>query len=168
MSTTCSVLPRDLVSVEIAAEQFGAHPQTLLTSSKFPVHYPVLAPERGPRWQSHAQRRKLNISVRVDQVHLSDALTGACTGKGPQMAIPRPTPKTEHFGPRWPGPRFRCIIRCLHRKGAPDGKPTPNAENWESRSALAARHQRQPCRLFLRRPLRGLKIIVGSFGIPWG
>src|SRR5271166_5288745 len=65
MSPTCSVLPRDLVSVEIAAEQCGAHPQTLLTSSKFPVHYPVLAPERGPRWQSHAQRRKLGISVRT-------------------------------------------------------------------------------------------------------
>src|SRR5271165_3556363 len=102
MSRTCSVLPRDLVSVEIAAEQFGAHPQTLLTSSKFPVHYPVLAPERGPRWQSHAQRRKLNISVRVDQVHLSGALSGACTGKGPQMAIPRPTPKTGNLGPHWP------------------------------------------------------------------
>ena len=26
------------------------------------------------------------------------------------------------------GPRFRCSIRCVHRKGAPDGKPTPNAE----------------------------------------
>ncbi len=28
MSSTCSVLPRDLVSVEVAAEQVGAHPQT--------------------------------------------------------------------------------------------------------------------------------------------
>ena len=26
------------------------------------------------------------------------------------------------------GPRFRCAIRCAHRKGAPDGKPTPNGE----------------------------------------
>ena len=26
------------------------------------------------------------------------------------------------------GPRFRCVIRCVHLKGAPDGKPTPNAE----------------------------------------
>src|SRR5208337_2279173 len=34
------------------------------------------------------------------------------------------------------GPRFRCAIRCVHRKGAPDRKPTPNAETWESRSAL--------------------------------
>ena len=48
------------------------------------------------------------------------------------------------------GARFRCSIRCLHRKGAPDGKPTPNAESWQSRSALATRHQRQPCRLFPR------------------
>ena len=64
MSSTCSVLPRDLVSVEVAAEQVGAHPQTLLTRSTFPVHYPVLAPERGPRWQTHTQRRKLRISVR--------------------------------------------------------------------------------------------------------
>ncbi len=38
------------------------------------------------------------------------------------------------------GPRFRCAIRCVHRKGAPDRKPTPNAETWESRSALATRH----------------------------
>src|SRR5271166_847963 len=50
MSSTCSALPRDLVSVEVAAEQVGAHPQTLLTRSTFPVHYPVLAPERGARW----------------------------------------------------------------------------------------------------------------------
>ncbi len=45
------------------------------------------------------------------------------------------------------GARFRCAIRCSHRKGAPDGKPTSNAESWESRFALATRHERQPCRL---------------------
>src|SRR5271166_6573166 len=49
MSSTCSVPPRDLVSVEVAAEQVGAHPQTLLTRSTFPVRYPVRAPERGPQ-----------------------------------------------------------------------------------------------------------------------
>ena len=63
---------------------------------------------------------------------------------------------------------FPVSIRCVHRKGAPDRKPTPNAETWESRSALATRHQRRPCRLFPRPHPRGLKIIVGSFGIPWG
>ncbi len=56
MTSTCSVLARDLVSVEVAAEQVGTHPQTLLTRSTFPVRYPVLAPERGPRWPTHAQR----------------------------------------------------------------------------------------------------------------
>ena len=64
MSSTCSVLPRNLVSVEVAAEQVAHYPQTLLTRSTFPVHYPVLAPERGARWQTHAQRRNLRISVR--------------------------------------------------------------------------------------------------------
>ena len=98
----CSVLPRDLVSVEVAAQQVGAHPQTLLTRSTFPVRYPVRTPERGPRWQTHAQRRNLGISVRVDQVHVSGALSGACTGKGPQMANPRLTPKPGNLGPPWP------------------------------------------------------------------
>ena len=102
MSNACSVLPRDLVSVEVAAQQVGAHPQTLLTRSTFPVRYPVRAPERGPRWQTHAQRRNLGISVRVDQVHVSGALSGACTGKGPQMANPRLTPKPGNLGPPWP------------------------------------------------------------------
>ena len=37
MSSTCSVLPRDLVSVEVAAEQVCAHPQTLLTRRTIPV-----------------------------------------------------------------------------------------------------------------------------------
>ena len=37
MSSTCSVLPRDLVSVEVAAEQVRARPQTLLTRRTIPV-----------------------------------------------------------------------------------------------------------------------------------
>ena len=37
MSSTCSVLPRDLVSVEVAAEQVGARPQTLLAIRTIPV-----------------------------------------------------------------------------------------------------------------------------------
>ena len=65
MSSTGSVLARDLVSVEVAAEQVGTHPQTLLTRSTFPVRYPV-----------------------------------------------------------------------AHRKGAPDGKPTPNAQIYDFRSSL--------------------------------
>jgi len=64
MSSACSGFPRDLVSVEVAAEHVGAHPQTLLTRSTFPVRYPVRAPEMGARWQTHAQRRNLRISVR--------------------------------------------------------------------------------------------------------
>ena len=64
MSSASSVLPSDLVSVEVAAQQVGAHPQTSLTRCTFPVLYPVLAPERGPRWQTHAQRRNLGTSVR--------------------------------------------------------------------------------------------------------
>src|SRR5208283_4324930 len=59
MSSASSVLPSDLVSVEVAAQQVGAHPQTSLTKCTFPVLYPVPAPERGPRWQTHAQRRNL-------------------------------------------------------------------------------------------------------------
>ena len=47
MSSTCSVLPRDLVSVEVAAEQVGAHPQTLLTRCTSPVRYPVCGTGKG-------------------------------------------------------------------------------------------------------------------------
>src|SRR5271165_2388279 len=50
MSSASSVLPSDLVSVEVAAQQVGAHPQTSLTRCTF------------------------------------GALSGACTGKGPQGA----------------------------------------------------------------------------------
>ncbi len=67
MSSASSVLPSDLVSVEVAAQQVGAPPSDL-----------------------------------VDQVHVSGALSGACTGKGSQMANPRPTPKPENLRPPWP------------------------------------------------------------------
>ncbi len=70
----------------------------------------------------------------VDRVDVSGALSGACTGKGPQMANPRPTPKPENFGLPWPLPA---------RRDNPAGY---------SRG----------------RPVRGLKMIVGWFGIPWG
>jgi len=65
MSSASSVLPSDLVSVEVAAQQVGAHPQTSLTRCTFPVLYPVLAPERGPEWQTHARRRNLGRVLRV-------------------------------------------------------------------------------------------------------
>src|SRR5208337_4787129 len=38
----------------------------------------------------------------VLHVHVSGALSGACTGKEPQMANPRPTPKPENLRPPWP------------------------------------------------------------------
>ena len=64
MSSASSVLPSDLVSVEVAAQQVGAHPQTSLTMCTFPVRYPVRAPERGPEWQTHARRRNLGRVLR--------------------------------------------------------------------------------------------------------
>ena len=97
ISSACSVFSRDLVSVEVAAQQVGAHSQTSLTKFTFPVRYPVRAPER-----------------------------------------------------------------------APDGKPTPNAETWESRSALATRHQRQPCRLFPQPPPSGAQDDRWFVGDPLG
>ena len=48
-------------------------------------------------WKGRVQRKVL-----VDQVHVSGALSGACTGKGPQMANPRPTPNPGNHGPPWP------------------------------------------------------------------
>jgi hypothetical protein len=52
-------LPRHPVSVEVAAEQVGAHPQASLTRSPFPVLYLVLAPERDPRWQPPPNGEKI-------------------------------------------------------------------------------------------------------------
>jgi len=48
----------------------------------------------------------------------------------------RPSKSAPTLRPCWPGPRFRCAIRCAHRKGAPDGKPTPNAQTYDFRSSL--------------------------------
>ena len=69
----------------------------------------------------------------VDQVHVSGALSGARTGKGRQMANPRPTAKPENLRPPWPP--------------GTSGNPAGYSRG---------------------RPLRGLKMIVGSLGIPWG
>ena len=56
MSSASSVLPSDLVSVEVAALHVGARPQTSLTRCTFPVRYPVRAPERGPRGETGRPR----------------------------------------------------------------------------------------------------------------
>ena len=129
-------------------------------------------PAKPPK-PSTTGRAVCNARFLLREVHVSGALSGACTGKGPQIANPRPTPKPGNLGPPWPPgtggnmssacsvlPRdlvsvevaaqqvarhpqtlltrstFPVRIRCAHRKGAPDRKPTPNAETWESRSAL--------------------------------
>ena len=42
MSSACSAPPRDPVSVEIAAEQVDAHPETMLTRCTLPVRSPAL------------------------------------------------------------------------------------------------------------------------------
>src|SRR5271157_834812 len=41
----------------------GCNARFLLTRCTIPVLEPMLAPERGPRGQTHAQRRNLGISV---------------------------------------------------------------------------------------------------------
>ena len=49
MSSTCSVLPRDLVSVEVAAERVGARPQTLLTTAHDSGALTDACTRKGPR-----------------------------------------------------------------------------------------------------------------------
>ena len=74
-------------------------------------------------------RTTLNL---VNQVHVSGALSGACTGKGSQMANPRPTPKPGNLGPQTSLTRctFPVLYPVLAPGGAPSGKPTPDAETW--------------------------------------
>ena len=49
-------------------------PQTSLTRCTFPVLYPVLAPERGPEWQTHARRRNLGRVLREGNQPVTIAL----------------------------------------------------------------------------------------------
>ena len=57
----------------------------------------------------------------VDQVHVSGALSGACTGKGSQMANPRPTPKPGNLGPQTS--LTRCTFPVLYPVLAPERGP---------------------------------------------
>ena len=81
----------DLVAGEVAAGQAGAHPRTLVTGSTFPMLYPVLAPERPPDGKSAPT---VVAGQAVDdpgdpggQADVSDALSGACTGKAPGWQV---------------------------------------------------------------------------------
>ncbi len=106
----------------------------------------LLAGELPRNHQYHAHRRRaFFVEAKVD------------VGKNKATSASKATPAIDNWKGRVQrkvlverGARFRCAIRCAHRKGAPDGKPTYHAESWESRSALATRHERQPCRLFPR------------------
>ena len=77
MSSTCSVLPRDLVSVEVAAQQVGPPPSDLVDQVHVSGAY-ASPPERGP----DGKRQNLGISVRPG--HPAQAAT--------LPAIPRPPP----------------------------------------------------------------------------
>src|SRR5271166_4035375 len=99
----------------------------------------LIAPARGraskDNHQCHAHRRRAFVVE-----------AQVAVGKNKATAASKATPAIDNWKGRVQrkvlverGARFRCAIRCVHRKGAPDGKPTPNAESWQSRSALATR-----------------------------
>ena len=58
-------------------------------------------PAKPPK-PSTTGRAVCNARLLLREVHVSGALSGACTGKGPQIANPRPTPKPGNLGPPWP------------------------------------------------------------------
>ena len=60
-------------------------------------------PAKPPK-PSTTGRAVCNARFLLREVHVSGALSGACTGKGPQIANPRPTPKPGNLGPPWPAP----------------------------------------------------------------
>ena len=65
------------------------------------------------------------------------------------------------------GPRFRCVYPVRAPERGPNRKPTPNAETWESRSALATRHRRvQPAGYSRGRPLGGSRLSLVRSGSP--
>ena len=88
---------------------------------------------------------RLQRKALVDQVRVSGALSGACTGKGPQMANPRPTPKPGNLGPPWPpgtsgnpagysrGRRISDAIEGLIEEMAPDREFAATARRLECR-----------------------------------
>ena len=55
-----------------------------------------------PPQPSTTVRAGCNARFLLRGVHVSGALSGARTGKGPQRANPRPTPKPGNLGPPWP------------------------------------------------------------------
>src|SRR5271157_6100321 len=85
-----------------------------------------------PPQPSTTGRAVCNARFLLREVHVSGALSGACTGKGPQMANPRPTPKPGNLGPPWPpgtsgnpagysrGRRISDAIERLIEEMAPD------------------------------------------------
>src|SRR5208337_2932086 len=113
----------------------------------FPVLYPVPAPERAPDGKPtpNAETWESRSADLVDQAHVSGALSGACTGKRPRMANPRPTPKPGNLGPPWPpgtsgnpagSSRGRRISDALERRieaMAPDREFGATARRWECR-----------------------------------
>ena len=79
---------------------------------------------------------RVQRKVLVDQVHVSGAISGACTGKGPQIANPRPTPKPGNLGPPWPRPRGDP---AGYSRGRPLGGPRLSLVRSGSPGADAAR-----------------------------
>jgi hypothetical protein len=85
---------RDLVSDEGAPDQDGKptpNHQTFefrsaLAGYTFPVHYPVLAPERPAQGKPNPDDQTFDFRLTLTD-YLSGALSGACTGKG----CPRPS-----------------------------------------------------------------------------
>ncbi len=98
-----------------------------------------------PPQPSTTGRAGCNARFLLREVHVSGALSGACTGKGPQMANPRPTPKPGNLGPPWPpgtsgnpagysrGRRISDAIERLIEGMAPDREFGATARRLECR-----------------------------------
>ena len=98
-----------------------------------------------PPQPSTTGRAGCNARFLLRAVHVSGALSGARTGKGPQMSNPRPTPKVGNLGPPWPpgtsgnpagSPRGRRISDALERRieaMAPDREFGATARRLECR-----------------------------------
>src|SRR5271157_5763094 len=98
-----------------------------------------------PPQPSTTGRAVCNARFLLREVHVSGALSGACTGKGPQMANPRPTPKPGNLGPPWPpgtsgnpagysrGRRISDAIERLIEEMAPDREFGATARRLECR-----------------------------------